>query len=109
VLRSTAEWAEAWATIHEGQEPLPPLPPVDFVTDMVLLAATGTRQSGGFDVTITNASLDAGTLRVGVVETTPGRGCAVATVITRPVTAARVARHDGPVEFVDRTVAIRCE
>lgn len=34
---------------------------------------------------------------------------AAAGVQTQPGAAARVARHDGPVEFVDEVVALRCE
>jgi hypothetical protein len=113
VIRSQEEWASAWATINEGTSgapaSLPPLPPVDFSADIVIVAATGVRGSSGYDIIIPDAATDAGTLRVGVIETTPGSGCGVLTVLTRPVTAARVPRHDGPVEFVDETVALACE
>ncbi|BDG05723.1 protease complex subunit PrcB family protein [Anaeromyxobacter oryzae] len=108
VIRSQEEWASTWALIH-GSASTSPLPPVDFGADMVVVAATGTRGSTGYDITIPDAALDAGTLRVGVVETTPGSGCVFATVLTSPVAAARVPRHDGPVEFVDKTVAIACQ
>jgi hypothetical protein len=108
IIRSQTEWASAWVRINDGAHPMPPLPEVNFDTDMVVLAAAGTRPSGGFDITITDAALDAGALRVGVVETTPGAGCFVAAVITFPVAVARVARHDGPVEFVDATVGVPC-
>jgi protease stability complex PrcB-like protein len=108
VIRSQEEWASAWALI-QGSAAASPLPPVDFGADMVVVAATGTRRSGGYDIIIPDAALDAGTLRVGVVETTPGSGCAVETVLTSPVAAARVPRHDGPVEFVDETVAVACQ
>jgi hypothetical protein len=113
VIRSQDEWASAWATIHEGVSgtpaSLPPLPPVDFSADMVVVAATGTRGSAAYDIVITNAALDAGTLRVGVVETKAGAGCGYAAVLTRPVAAATVARHDGAVEFVDDNVSVPCE
>jgi PrcB C-terminal len=82
---------------------------VDFATEMVLVVATGVRPSSGFHVAIANAALDAGTLRVGVVEITPGAGCGTATVLTQPAAAARLARHEGAVEFVDEVVAVRCE
>jgi hypothetical protein len=109
VLRSQEEWTSAWATIHEGVTPPPDLPAVDFGAELVALAALGTRPSGGFGVAVTNAAADAGTLRIGVVESMPGPGCFTTTAITQPVAAARMPRHEGPVEFVDLSIAVRCE
>lgn len=109
VIRSQDEWANAWRTLHAGMDPAPGLPAVDFATEMVVVVATGTRRSGGFHVAVTGAALDGGTLRVAVLEATPGAGCVTGAVMTQPAAAARLARHDGPVEFVDDVVATRCE
>jgi hypothetical protein len=38
-----------------------------------------------------------------------GAGCGTAAVLTQPAAAARIARYDGVVEFVDEVVAVRCE
>jgi len=108
VVRSAAALADVWARLYAGVPQPPPLPAVDFAREMVLVAALGARPSGGHGVAIARAALDGGVLRVEVVETRPGAGCMTTQVITYPVAAARVALHDGAVEFVDRVETNDC-
>jgi hypothetical protein len=98
VVRDDAAWAEVWA----------PRPPVDFAKEMVLVASLGMRRTGGFAATIARADLAGGVLRVEVVEKRPGAGCMTTQSLTYPVALARVARHDGAVEFADRVVVSGC-
>ena len=41
--------------------------------------------------------------------TSPGDRCAVTAALTQPVDAARLPRHDGPVEFRERAEVVRCD
>ena len=108
VVRTQEEWAATWATLWSRQTPVPALPTVDFSREFVLVAAAGVQASGGVQIAIPNAALDQGTVRIGVVETFPGAGCAVATVNTSPVFAARMLRFDGAISFVDLRTTKDC-
>jgi hypothetical protein len=91
-VRDQAAWVRLWAQIHEGVAPLPPLPPVDFSRDMLIAVATGTRPSGGFDITIRSVARRGASLDVVVVETCPARGDRVSLGLTDPVEVVRVER-----------------
>ena len=106
VIRSEAAWREAWAKLNES--PPTAAPAVDFSRDMLLLAALGQRNTGGYAVQIASANVTNGVLRVEVVETRPGIGCMTTQALTCPVAVARVPRHDGAVEFVDRVDVRDC-
>jgi hypothetical protein len=47
VVRTAAEWSQAWARITEGSFPRPPEPAVDFRQDMVVLVARGAARAVG--------------------------------------------------------------
>lgn len=104
VVRDEAAWAEAWATIHGTVSDPPPLPTVDFTSEMILVAALGPRSSGGYTVTFSAVAPVGDGLRATVQETAPGPGCVTAAVITSPVVAVRVPRVEGAVQFVDAPV-----
>lgn len=109
VIRTEDAWASAWQRIWGRHGEVPPLPEVDFERDRVVLAAMGTRPTSGHSIGITDANVEDGTLRVRVVEVSPGQGCVTAQVITHPVAAARVARVDGEVVFDEASEVHRCE
>jgi hypothetical protein len=108
VIRTPEAWAEAWARLNASTAPVPPVPEVDFSREMVVLAALGTRRTGGHAASISGATLDGDTLRVEVRETAPGQGCMTTQALTYPVAVARVARHDGAVAFDDQVAARDC-
>jgi hypothetical protein len=108
VVRDDAAWAEAWAKLYATTDAPPPRPPVDFAKEMVLVASLGMRRTGGFAATIARTELADGVLRVEVVEKRPGADCMTTQALTYPVALARVARHDGAIEFADRVVVNDC-
>jgi protease stability complex PrcB-like protein len=108
VVRDDAAWAAAWARLHRGDAAAPPRPAIDFAKEMVLVAALGMRRTGGFVATISRAELAGGVMRVEVLERQPGAGCMTTQALTYPVALARVARHDGEVEFTDRVAVADC-
>jgi hypothetical protein len=99
VVRDAAMWASLWPEIVGSQRPMPPLPPVDFAREMLLVASMGTRSSGGYTIAIDGLTLAGDTLLVAVSEQSPGRNCGVTEAITEPVALARVERSELPVRF----------
>jgi PrcB C-terminal len=99
-VRDQPSWQMLWSQMTADQIPAPQLPAVDFTKDVVLVAAAGTRPSGGYSISITDATGSAGAVTVNVTITSPGSTCAVTAVVTSPVDIASVARQDGTVGFV---------
>ena len=107
VLRTRPEWEAAWKTLASAQ-PTPPLPAVDFGREMVLVVSSGTRPTGGWSITIERVERVGEALHVSVLETSPGRYCMTAQVLTHPAAAVAVPRFAGPVTFSRRSVVRDC-
>lgn len=102
VIRDEPAWRTAWAEIWARTGPTPPpLPVVDFTQDMILLAALGQRNSGGYSIMIDSASRAAGGIVVWVTKLTPGK-CGTTAALTQPVDLARMPQVAGNVEFRER-------
>ena len=108
VVRSPAEWAALWAEITRGVSPVPPLPAVDFAERMVLVAAMGTRTSGGYAIGVESVDSAGGGLRATVVERSPGAHCFTTAALTQPLVAVVVPRAVGQVAWVERTAVVDC-
>ena len=109
VVRDAATWAQLWRTIASGDSPPPPVPELDFDSEMAIVAAMGTRPSGGYSIHIDAVREADGQLHVAVREVSPGPNCLVSFAMTAPVVAVRVARRDGPVTFVEHAETVDCD
>lgn len=108
VIRDQAAWSDFWRDATGHETPAPPIPALDFASEMVIVAAMGSRPSGGYAIAIESVQESAAGLHVSVMESSPGPQCMVLTVITAPVVAVRVPRRDGPVAFVEKSQTIDC-
>lgn len=104
LIENSADWCDAWHTLTEKLSPPPPCDTslVDFAKEVALLAALGTRTSGGYSVAITCVQEEPTPedLRVLVQETTPGPECNVTLALTSPVTVVKVGRPGKSAVFV---------
>jgi hypothetical protein len=107
VVRDAAEWKQAWSRIWGSQTP-PALPAVDFTREMVIIAGTGTRSSGGHRIAIDSAYIEGGTLHVVVRTEAPGANCLTSQALTAPVDVARVPRSEGQVTFSEMEASRSC-
>lgn len=108
VVRDSAAWADVWRQLYESRSPVPERPTVDFGRSMVIVAAMGSRPTGGYGIGVESVHLDGETLYVVLRETSPGDGCMVTQALTAPTTAVRVPRVDGDVEFVEKETVRDC-
>lgn len=108
VVRSAEHWAAIWDKAFELQTAVPPSPAIDFSTEMVLVAALGSRPSGGYQIAITDLASGRGGLAVVVTATSPGPRCLTTAAITQPVEIIRVQAASGPVTFQDRSRINQC-
>jgi hypothetical protein len=92
VIDSESEWAAAWAEITRNVQPRPALPTVSFSRDVVLLAASGSRATGGYGIEIEAVYQDDGDVVARVVESAPGSRCFLTQAFTAPLDAVVVPR-----------------
>ena len=109
VVRDPATWQAIWNQIYLRQTPVPPLPRIDFSHDMILVAALGSRSTGGFSILLGEASEAANDgVTVIVDSSSPGSNCIVTEAFTQPVDIARLPLRDGAVSFVERSHVSDC-
>lgn len=108
VVRSEAEWRDAWARIYQHRMPKPDLPAVDFAREAVLVAALGERSSGGYGILVDSVHDTGSELQAVVRKTSPGAGCLVTGALTQPVDAVRIPAPTKSVKFVDRDEVHDC-
>ncbi|HEX7140204.1 MAG TPA: protease complex subunit PrcB family protein [Vicinamibacterales bacterium] len=95
VIRSAAEWTTFWRT-HNFDKPAPH---VDFDKEMVVGVFMGSRQTGGYSVTITSVAERDGSLVVTYSESSPRPGAMTAQVLTFPYHLVAVPKRSGDVKF----------
>ena len=108
VIRDRESWQVAWATLYIGMPPIVAPPTIDFSRSTVVLAALGTRPSGGYDITISRVARDAGVLYVQVTSTSPGDKCGVTLALTQPVDVVVVPHTVDRAVFVERKAVHQC-
>lgn len=108
VLVSEAEWEELWTRAHAHLSPAPEVPPVELDGHVLVLAALGTRNTGGYSVAIRGVARDGDDLVVWVEERRPGSGCFVTLALTAPLVVVRVPAFEGTARFVETEVTFSC-
>lgn len=107
VLTDSAAWAQAWKQWTEPVGPQPPLPIVDFGTEMVVLVSQGEQWTGGYVIRVTSVVETGNGYLVSVQSQSPG--CGATSSVTDPVEAIAVPRAAVPVTFAETdTVTARC-
>lgn len=80
VIRDANGFAQIWSELGAGERP-----DVDFTQNVVVVAASGERPTGGHGIAIDRVSQSESQLTIRVVETTPGPNCVTTGGATRPV------------------------
>ena len=112
VIDNVDDWCDFWDEVHGIIFPAPecPVDVVDFATEVVLVAAIGSRPNGcyGVDISCINKRGQSDDLRVTVTETVPGPACACTQATVNPVDAVAVDRPVGNVDFFKKTAKLDC-
>lgn len=99
VITDSEALARVWARAHEGRGEVPPVPSVDFTQEMVIVAALGTRSSGGYTITIDSVVVSGQSTHVYVRKTSPGPTCGTTGALTEPASIVAVRRSSAAVVF----------
>lgn len=108
VVRTPEAWQDLWSRIAAPRIPAPEAPAVDFDSDMLIVAAMGRRNTGGYTIEVVRATRVGGVLTVEVVEASPGADCMTTQALTSPVTVIGVERSAAQARFVERSETRSC-
>ena len=97
IVRDRTAWETTWAQIFRNITPVPPLPEVNFSSEMIVGIALGTKANA--DVVVTGVSKDGDMIIIDATETISRQssGCAIAPVVSSAVDLARVPSWPGTV------------
>lgn len=109
VIRDATAWAELWARLSTVLAPTPPLPAVDFATEMVVFVSQGTQSNGGYAINIKAVVQSPGKLEILVQSVSPGNTCVTTQALTNPTDALIVPKSDLTVDFLERSRVQHCE
>ena len=108
VIRSEAGLLAAWAQVFGGPLALPPpLPQVDFSSEMIVLVASGSKPTSGFTITVDSASGTRETASVTVRSISPAPGCAILPAVSNPFDIVRLPQRE-EVKFVEQSGIQAC-
>ena len=105
VVKSRGEWEELWRDLERrtsrerGQTSPRPLPDIDFQQNVLIIAAMGTRPTGGYSLEITSVLEGSQRIVVTVAEQSPGAHCVTTQAITHPIAIVTTAQTQKPFEF----------
>lgn len=109
VVTSQAEWEATWRHVWHGHSPVPATPAVDFEREVVLVAAMGSRSSGGYHIQLQQAAAQSNRVVVRVIETSPGSRCFTTAALTEPVDVVRLPRTSLPIDFQTVKTVRECD
>jgi hypothetical protein len=108
VVRDSASWRQTWTRVNQPFIPQPPLPPIDFTREMVIVAAMGTQPTSASGIRIDAALSDGSRLRVEIQRRESANTCRTQSVKSQPVDIVRLPASNLPVQFVERTTIPDC-
>ena len=84
------------------------MPEIDFSKEMLLVAAMGTRNTGGYSIEIEAVDRSSSSITASVRTHSPGKTCGTTAALTAPVAIVRIPRSTLPVQFVEEHVITDC-
>ncbi|HEV7365814.1 MAG TPA: protease complex subunit PrcB family protein [Gemmatimonadales bacterium] len=105
VVKDSARWIETWPFIRGYG--LAKLPSVDFVKQVVVIVALGSRGGTGYDITVDSTAVTPAQQLL-FVRITDNDLCPSGAMLTQPLDVVRVPRTDLPIRFVEDTVQVKC-
>lgn len=110
VYRDSGSFRTAWAQLYPVAGSRPALPAVDFAKWRVIIAAIGTKPTGGYSLTLERGQVVRDSALLTMTIHTPPKNCGVTEELTRPAVA--IATPTTPVPFriilQERADSARC-
>jgi hypothetical protein len=109
VIKDRAAWEKLWAEHNVNTLSAAPLPEVDFSKELVVVAALGTKRTGGYSVEIVRAERKARKIKISVAQRSPPPGALTIQALTAPFHFVAIPRPrgDADVEFIEAELTPR--
>lgn len=106
-ISSYAEFEAEWKKVHEGMDPVPELPSINFDERDLILLMLETKPTGGFGINEVTVLTNADQLTVQYSEIQPGAQCFTTQALTRPFTFISIPKSDKEIKFLKGEPVIR--
>lgn len=90
LITTQEEFVAIWEEAHSNAIPAPAPPSLNLEESPVICAYMGTRNSGGYSISVESVKVHKNIAYISLVETGPGEGCFTTTAITSPFVMAVV-------------------
>jgi len=118
-IQSEPEWRKLWAELEprlprDMRQSAPhPFPRIDFTRHTLLVAALGTKPTGGFSLSVESVAENPASITVNLVALNPGKGCGdkiygLTLITTHPIVLLLIAKTSKPVQFETMQVEPAC-
>lgn len=106
VARDQAAWNSLWNE-HLGAQK-PPLPAVDFASEIVVGVFLGTRPTGGYTAGVLAVEAEGAGAKVSFEERQPGQNCITTQALTQPFVLVAITRVEGAISFSGKVTVVNC-
>lgn len=108
VVATQAAWTSLWGQLYAKLNPGPPLLPVDFSQDEVVVLTDGPKPSGGYSLEVTGVATSTAGTTVDYQAFSPQGRCTQNLTPTDPVVAIVTAKTNGPVTYAVTPQSRKC-
>jgi len=108
VIDNSYDYQKAFAVIYANLDQMPIMPDVDFNEYTVILAAFGTKNTGGFSISVDNILKYRRYYKVNIIETSPGSTCITNQMVTSPFQVIKVKKLFREVKFNIKKITADC-
>ena len=107
-IKDMDAWTALWNEVTANITPRPAVPFIDFGKEALIVAAMGTRNTGGYSIAVETVAELEGKLIVEIREVSPGSNCVLTQALTAPVHAVRAPLRNGEVVFTEIPIVQNC-
>ena len=100
VITDKKEWEELWKRHVSVLVPQPPLPPVDFDSEVLVVAFAGEKRTSGYRVIVKSVTAEGNDVMVTYKLTEPPENGFTLQVLTQPFVILKVEKPPGTVKLV---------
>lgn len=115
VIRDDEAWLDLWKRVHSPDPThgpyttLPPLPEIDFSSEMLIVVSSGARPTGGYGIIIDAIYGQQNQIEIVVRDVSPGKECIVTQSATQPVDIVRLPKTARSIVFREVGVVHECK
>jgi hypothetical protein len=102
VIATQKDWEQLWKQHVSVLVPQPPVPEIDFDTDVIVVIFAGEKKSGGYAAVIKDVSAELDDIVINYKLTEPQPGSFTIQAITQPYVMLKMAKPKGTVRLVKK-------